>query len=154
MHLIKRKARNGMWNGQDARNKDSSRTHVLNSKQHLGDPQWNRKIIFWGSNLYGLGGGSPRSVDGMLQYIFLYTYTVAIFIGVNKVVLPSKISSPDGILTAELTALFVALRHIEEVLQLPKKCLLLHDRLSSSVRALLPRKTLHQTSNSSTGKGM
>jgi hypothetical protein len=32
-----------------------------------------------------------------------------------------KITSPAGIFTAELTALFVTLRHIEEVIQLPEK---------------------------------
>jgi hypothetical protein len=55
-----------------------------------------------------------------------------------------KISSPAGIFTAELTALFVTLRHIEEVIQTPEKCLILTDSLSS-VKALLSRKISHRT---------
>jgi hypothetical protein len=49
-----------------------------------------------------------------------------------------KISSPAGIFTAELTALFVTLRHIGEVIQPPEKCL-------SSVKALLSIKISHRT---------
>jgi hypothetical protein len=45
-----------------------------------------------------------------------------------------KISSPAGIFTAELTALFVTLRNIGEVIQLPEKCLILTDSLSSVVQ--------------------
>jgi hypothetical protein len=41
------------------------------------------------------------------------------------------ISSPAGIFTAQLTALFVTLRHIEEVSQPPEKCLILTDSLGS-----------------------
>jgi hypothetical protein len=52
-----------------------------------------------------------------------------------------KISSPAGILTAELTALFMTL---EEVIQPPRKCLVLTDSLSS-VKALLSRKISHRT---------
>jgi hypothetical protein len=54
-----------------------------------------------------------------------------------------KISSPAGIFTAELTTLFVTLRHIGEVIQLPEKCLILTDSLSS-VKALLSRKISHR----------
>jgi hypothetical protein len=50
-----------------------------------------------------------------------------------------KISSPAGIYTAELTALFVTLRHIEEVIQPLEKCLILTEGLSS-VKVLLSRK--------------
>jgi hypothetical protein len=46
-----------------------------------------------------------------------------------------KISIPAGIFTAELTALFVTLRHIGEVIQPPEKCLILTNNLSS-VKAL------------------
>jgi hypothetical protein len=38
-----------------------------------------------------------------------------------------KISSLAGIFNAELTALFVTLRHIEEVIQPPENCLILTD---------------------------
>jgi hypothetical protein len=55
-----------------------------------------------------------------------------------------KISSTAGIFTAELTALFVTLRHIGEVIQPPEKCLILTDSLSS-VRVLLSMKVSHQT---------
>jgi hypothetical protein len=34
-----------------------------------------------------------------------------------------KITSPAGIFTAELTILFVILRHIGDVFQLPERCL-------------------------------
>jgi hypothetical protein len=50
-----------------------------------------------------------------------------------------KISSPSGIFTAELTVLFVTLRHIEKVIQPLEKCLILADSLSS-VKVLLYRK--------------
>jgi hypothetical protein len=50
-----------------------------------------------------------------------------------------RISSPAGIFTVELTDLFVTLRHIEEVIQPPEKCLILTDSLSS-VKALVSRK--------------
>jgi hypothetical protein len=55
-----------------------------------------------------------------------------------------KVSSPVGIFTAELTALFLTLGHIGEVIQPPEKCLILTDSLSS-VKALLSRKILHRT---------
>jgi hypothetical protein len=42
-----------------------------------------------------------------------------------------KISSPAGIFTAELTALFETLRHIGKVIQPPERCLILTDDLSS-----------------------
>jgi hypothetical protein len=50
-----------------------------------------------------------------------------------------KISSPAGIFTAELTALFVTLRHIGEANQPPQKCLILIDSLIS-IKALLSKK--------------
>jgi hypothetical protein len=53
-----------------------------------------------------------------------------------------KISSLAGIFTAELTDLFVTLRHIGEVTQPPEKCLILTDSLSS-VKAVLSRKISH-----------
>jgi ribonuclease HI len=55
-----------------------------------------------------------------------------------------KISSPAGIFTVELPALFVTLRHIGEVIQPLEKCLLLTDSLSS-VKALVSRKISHRT---------
>jgi hypothetical protein len=51
-----------------------------------------------------------------------------------------KISSPTGIFTAELTALFVTLRRIVEDIQAREKCLILTDSLT-----LLSRKILHRT---------
>jgi hypothetical protein len=47
-----------------------------------------------------------------------------------------KIPIPAGIFTAELTALFVTLRHIVEFIQSPEKYMILTHSLSS-VRALL-----------------
>jgi hypothetical protein len=47
-----------------------------------------------------------------------------------------KISSPACILSAELTALYVTLRHIGEVIPPAEKCLILTDSLSS-IKALL-----------------
>jgi hypothetical protein len=55
-----------------------------------------------------------------------------------------KISSPAGIFIVELTALFVTLLHIGEVIQPPEKCMILTDSLSS-VKALLSRKVSHRT---------
>jgi hypothetical protein len=55
-----------------------------------------------------------------------------------------KISIPAGIFTAELTALFVTLRHIVKIIQPPEKCLILTDSLSS-VKALLSREISHRT---------
>jgi hypothetical protein len=55
-----------------------------------------------------------------------------------------NISSPAGIFSAELTVLFVTLRHIGEVIQPPEKCLILTDSLSS-VKALLSREISHRT---------
>jgi hypothetical protein len=55
-----------------------------------------------------------------------------------------KRSSPNGMFTAELTALFVTLRHIGEVIQPPERCLILTDSLSS-VKALVTRKISHRT---------
>jgi hypothetical protein len=48
-----------------------------------------------------------------------------------------KTSSPAGIFTAEVTALFVTLRNIGEVIQPPEKCLILTDCLSSVVQLRL-----------------
>jgi hypothetical protein len=58
----------------------------------------------------------------------------------TQVVLP--IRYPADIFTAELTALFGALRHIGKVIQYSEKCLILTDSLSS-VEALLFRKISH-----------
>jgi hypothetical protein len=55
-----------------------------------------------------------------------------------------KIPSPDGVFTAELSALFTALRHIAKVIQPPERCLILTNRLSSS-KAMLSRKIVHQS---------
>jgi hypothetical protein len=54
-----------------------------------------------------------------------------------------KISSPAGIFIAELTALFVTLQRIGEVIQPPEKCWIFTDSLSS-VKALLSRKISHR----------
>jgi ribonuclease HI len=51
-----------------------------------------------------------------------------------------KLSSPAG----ELSALFMALRHIREVIQPPEKCLILTDSLSS-IRAMLSRRISWRT---------
>jgi hypothetical protein len=48
------------------------------------------------------------------------------------------IRSKAGVFTAELSALFTALRHIVEVIRPPEKCLILNDSLSS-IKAMLPR---------------
>jgi hypothetical protein len=55
-----------------------------------------------------------------------------------------KLSSPAVIFTADLTALFVALRLIGEVIQPPEKCLILTDSLNS-FKALLSKKISHRT---------
>jgi ribonuclease HI len=55
-----------------------------------------------------------------------------------------KIPSLAGVFTAELSALFTALRHISEVIRPPKRCLILTDSLSS-IKAMLSRKIAHQT---------
>jgi hypothetical protein len=56
-----------------------------------------------------------------------------------------KISSPAGIFTAELTALFETLHHIEKVIQSPERCLILTDERLSSVKALVSSKISHPT---------
>jgi ribonuclease HI len=55
-----------------------------------------------------------------------------------------KLSSLAGVFSAELSALFMALRHIREVIQPPKKCLILTDSLSS-IRAMLSRRISWRT---------
>jgi hypothetical protein len=55
-----------------------------------------------------------------------------------------KIRGTTGVFTAELSVLFTALRHIDEVIRPPKRCLILTDSLSS-IRAMLSRKIAHQT---------
>jgi hypothetical protein len=55
-----------------------------------------------------------------------------------------KIQGPAGVFTAELSALFTALRHIAEVIQPPEICFILTGSLSS-IKALLFRKIAHQT---------
>jgi hypothetical protein len=52
-----------------------------------------------------------------------------------------KISSPAGVFTVELTALFVTLLHIGEIIQPSEKCLIFTDSLSS-VKALVSTKIL------------
>jgi ribonuclease HI len=56
-----------------------------------------------------------------------------------------KISSPAGVFTAELSALFTVLRHIAEVIPPPQtqKCLILTDSLSS-IKGILSGKIAHQ----------
>jgi hypothetical protein len=55
-----------------------------------------------------------------------------------------KLSSPAGVFTADLTALFVTLQLIGEGFQHPEKCLILTDSFSS-VKALLLKKISHRT---------
>jgi ribonuclease HI len=50
-----------------------------------------------------------------------------------------KLPSPAGVFSAELNALFMALRHIREVIQPPEKCLILTGSLSS-IKAMLSRR--------------
>jgi ribonuclease HI len=47
-----------------------------------------------------------------------------------------KLSSPAGVFSAELSALFMAMRHIREIIEPPEKCLILTDSLSS-IKAML-----------------
>jgi hypothetical protein len=54
------------------------------------------------------------------------------------------ISISAGVFTQELTALFMSLRHIREVIQPRERCFVLTDILCS-VKALLSRKMLHRT---------
>jgi hypothetical protein len=53
-----------------------------------------------------------------------------------------KIPSLASVFTAELSALFTALRHIVEVIQPPERCLIRTDSLSS-FKAMLSRKVAH-----------
>jgi hypothetical protein len=53
-----------------------------------------------------------------------------------------KLSSPAGVFSAQLSALFMALRHIREVIQPPEKCLIITDSLSS-IKAMLSRRILY-----------
>jgi ribonuclease HI len=53
-------------------------------------------------------------------------------------------SSPAGVFSAELSALFMALRHIKEVIQPPEKCLILTDSLSS-IKAMMSRRISWRT---------
>jgi hypothetical protein len=55
-----------------------------------------------------------------------------------------KLSSPAGVFSAELSALFMALRHMREIIQPPEKCLILTNSLSS-IRAMLSRRISWQT---------
>jgi ribonuclease HI len=55
-----------------------------------------------------------------------------------------KLSSPAGVFLAELSALFMALRHIIEVLQPPEKCLILTDSLIL-IKAMLYRRIAWRT---------
>jgi hypothetical protein len=56
----------------------------------------------------------------------------------------NKVQGPAGVFTAELSALFTALRHFAEVIRPPEKCLILTDSLSA-IKAMLSRKIAHQT---------
>jgi hypothetical protein len=55
-----------------------------------------------------------------------------------------KILSPTGVFTAELSALFTALRHIAEVIRPLEGCLILTDSLSW-IKAMLSRKIAPKT---------
>jgi hypothetical protein len=55
-----------------------------------------------------------------------------------------KIQGPAGVFTADLNALFTALRHIARVIRPRERCLILTDSLSS-IKAMLSRKIAHQT---------
>jgi hypothetical protein len=55
-----------------------------------------------------------------------------------------NILSPAGVFTAELSALFTALRHIAEVIRPPARCIILIDSLSS-IKAMLSRRIAHWT---------
>jgi hypothetical protein len=54
------------------------------------------------------------------------------------------LSSPAGVFSAELSVLFMALRHIREVIQPPEKCLVPTDSLSS-IKAMLSRRISWRT---------
>jgi hypothetical protein len=55
-----------------------------------------------------------------------------------------KLSSPAGVFPTEPSALFMALRHIREVIQPPEKCLILTDSLSL-IKAMLSRRISWRT---------
>jgi hypothetical protein len=55
-----------------------------------------------------------------------------------------KLLSPAGVFSAKLSTLFMALRHIREVIQPPKKCLILTDSLSW-IKAMLSRRISWRT---------
>jgi hypothetical protein len=55
-----------------------------------------------------------------------------------------KIQGPAGVFTADLSALFTALRHIARVIRPRERCLILSESLSS-IKAMLSRKIAHQT---------
>jgi hypothetical protein len=55
-----------------------------------------------------------------------------------------KIRGPTGVFTAELSALFTALRHIAKVSRPPERCFSLNNSLSS-IKVMLSRKIPHQT---------
>jgi hypothetical protein len=55
-----------------------------------------------------------------------------------------KIQGPTGVFTAELDALFTAIRYIAEVIRPPERCLILTESLSL-IKAMLYRKIAHQT---------
>jgi hypothetical protein len=65
------------------------------------------------------------------------------FIGLGRLVLAIRYRVRLVFLLRRLLFFFVILRHIGEVIQPPKKCLILSDSLSS-VKALLSRKTSHR----------
>jgi ribonuclease HI len=55
-----------------------------------------------------------------------------------------NIIGPAGVITAELNALFTALRHIAEIIWPPERCLILTDSLSS-IKAMLSSKIAHHS---------
>jgi hypothetical protein len=101
---------------------------------------------FQGSDVFC--GGSPRFVNGDIQacYIdgfFMDGSLMDVCAGfaihwTGEGGFGYEISSPADVFTVELTALFVTLRHIGEVIQPLEKYLILTDSLSS-VRLLLSR---------------
>jgi hypothetical protein len=56
-----------------------------------------------------------------------------------------KFSSPAGVFSDELSALFMALRHTREVIQPPKKYLILIDSMSSIKAMLMSRRISWRT---------
>jgi hypothetical protein len=68
---------------------------------------------------------------GMVRLNAFFIRMVFFDWGLGGVGFGHKVPSPAGVLTAELSALFTALRHIAEVIQPPERCLILIDSLCS-----------------------